>query len=87
MLAFPVMLVEAAERAGIKIPDDIDNFDINLYPHWHVFCAAQLGQPMPTPGCHWENAEVIAAIPEDRIRAVTLLELREKGFQSGFPIP
>lgn len=86
MLAFAGMLTSAAEKAGIKVPEDADNFDQELFPHFHLFCAAQLGQPMPYMGCHWENAFVIARIPADKIKTVTWKELEADGFQVGYPI-
>jgi len=45
----------------------------------------QLGQPLPHPAAHWENAEVIAEIPEERLKTVTPGELVEEfGFQIGY---
>ena len=46
MLAFPEMLVSAAKQAGIKTPKDPDNFDRNQFPHFAVFCTAQLCRRM-----------------------------------------
>lgn len=45
MLAFPGMIADAAVRAGIKVPDDLDEYDPLKYPHWHIFCMVQLGAP------------------------------------------
>jgi len=80
MMAFPGMLVSAAEKAGMKIPADPDDFDANEYPHFQVFCIAQLCRRMQL-GEHWENAKIIAAIPEDKIRITTLEEMIDMGFQ------
>jgi hypothetical protein len=79
MLAFAGMLVEAAEQAGIPVPEDVDNFDQNKYPHFGVFCKVQLCRPVRYHGEHWENAKVIAGISEEEIRKVTLTNLIEKG--------
>ena len=58
MLAFPGMLVDAAEKAGMKVPQnaDEDSWSGNEYPHFYVFCKLQLGRIM-RPGEHWENAK------------------------------
>ena len=76
MLAFPEMLTHAAEQAGMAVPNFDENKDWNPeeYPHFTVFCNIQLGRPM-RPGEHWDNAKVIAQIPEDRIRQITLEEM------------
>jgi hypothetical protein len=82
MLAFPRMLVEPAKKAGIRVPEDVDkDYDKQKFPHWHVFCTVQLGATMPYPSVHWRNAEVIAKIPEDKIRILTLSDLQELGVE------
>lgn len=87
MLAFPEMIVEAAYEAGIEVPNNFHDYDKDKYPHWFVFCQMQLGQPMPNPNSHWENAKVIAAIPDDQIKTVTPEQLCELGLQTGASIP
>ena len=84
MLAFPEMIAPAAEEAGIKVPEDLENFDPKEYPHWLVFSKVQLGAPMPHASAHWENAKVVAKVPEDKIKLVTLKELEELGLAVGF---
>lgn len=60
MMAFPSMLVEAAEKAGMEVPENPDGGDFQeTHPHFHVFCTLQLGRPINW-GEHWENAEIIA---------------------------
>lgn len=81
MLAFAFMLIDAAEQAGMKtptLPRGVETFDRDAYPHFDVFCKVQLARPMQ-PGEHWENAKVVASVPEDEIRGVTLEELVERG--------
>ena len=78
MLAFPGMLVSAAEKAGMKVPKNPDNFDMELYPHFQILCTSQLCRPM-VHGEHWENAKIIAKIPEDEIMIITFKDLRELG--------
>jgi hypothetical protein len=87
MLVFDGMLVEPAKQAGISVPEDLECYDPNEFPHWDVFRKVQLGAPMPDFTAHWDNAEVIAAIPEDKIREVTYDDLLERGLAVGFPIP
>lgn len=85
MFAFPAMLITAAEGAGMAVPSNPDDFKAADFPHFEVFCNAQLGIPMPYPGVHLENARVIAKIPADHIMKVTTMELVELGFQ-GFEL-
>lgn len=81
MLAFPSMLLSAAEQAGMKTPElgDNDEFDMNEFPHFAVFCNAQLGRRMSDMGEHWGNAKIIADIPEHEIRTITLGGLIDRG--------
>lgn len=81
MLAFPSMILNAAEQAGMKTPelDNEDEFDRNEFPHFAVFCAVQLCRPMISLGEHWDNAKVIADIPDEEIRSVTLEDLLSRG--------
>lgn len=67
----------------MPIPDlsESDDFDKNEFPHFAVFCGMQLAVPMG-PGDHWENAKVVAAIPEQEIRTVTPQILWDRGFIS-----
>lgn len=81
MLILPSMLLEAAEKAGIKVPPgNVDkDFDADEYPHFAVFCNAQLCRRMQ-PGEHWENAVVIAAIPDAEIKTISMKGLMARGF-------
>lgn len=87
MFAFPDMLKYAAELAGIKTPENCEDFNPEYYPHFEVFCIMQLGQPMPYPGVHFDNAKIIASIPDDKIKLITGQELLDLGFKVGTPIP
>lgn len=87
MLAFESMIAAAARDAGMKTPPDsaLDHDDRpkpgwspEEYPHFHVFCNAQLARPVEH-GEHWDNAKIIAAIPEDKIKTTTFDDLRELG--------
>jgi hypothetical protein len=81
MIAFRGMLVGPAQEAGIKVPVDPDNFDANEYSHWAVYCTMQLGRRIPTMTEHWGNAKIIAGIPEEKIRSVTIEAISALGFQ------
>lgn len=80
MLAFPDMLIPAAEAAGMKTPQDADDFSAEEFVHFQVFCNAQLGRAMEWEE-PWENAKVIAAIPEEELKKMTLEKLIEKGLR------
>jgi hypothetical protein len=81
MLAFEDMLREPAKVAGIKVPENCEDFSGEEFPHFKVYCIAQLGRPMPYPTVHWRNAEVIAKIPDADIRTTTFDKLVELGFE------
>ena len=83
MIAIASALVQAAEDAGIKVPENLEDFDSDAYPHWHVFMAVQLGAPQPFPGCHFDNAKVIAALGKDEAMSITMKGLLAKGFLKG----
>lgn len=82
MIAFTEMLVPAAQEAGMAVPPDPDDYDRDQFPHFFVFESVQIGASMPDFQAHWDNAKIIAAIPEDRIRKVTFDQLRRKGLRA-----
>lgn len=75
------MLTAAAQLAGMKVPPDPDDFDPEKFPHFHVFCLLQLSRPVRVHGEHWNNAKVIADIPEDKLRTMTLGDFIEAGLE------
>lgn len=87
MIAFPGMLVESAKSAGMKVPENADDFDPKDFPHFEVFCLAQLGSSMPYSAVVWDNAKVVAENPLEKIQTITFNELYALGFQVGCPIP
>lgn len=87
MIAFAGMCVKPAQDAGMAVPEDPENFDKEVHPHFHVFTACQLGASMPYPGVVFDNAKVVAAIPEKEIRFITWTELEARGFSVGTPPP
>lgn len=84
MIAFPSMLASAAIKAGMKVPPE-DRLEGDLdgikeeFPHWFVYCMLQLCRPIAW-GDHWENAKIIAAIPEDQLKTMTEDDFRKLVF-------
>jgi hypothetical protein len=70
MLIFPQMLVAAANEASIKVPEDLENYDKNEFPHWFILCATQLARPM-RPGEHWENAKIISNLTFEQLSTMS----------------
>lgn len=83
MIAFPSMLIGPAEKAGIPVPPDPDNYSKEEFKRFFIFEMCQLGASMPYPSCVWDNAQVIAQIPEDKLEIITHKELVELGFRVG----
>lgn len=79
MLAFPGMLVPAAQEANMKVPSDPDSFNPKDFPHFDIFCTVQLGRRMSSWTEHWDNAKVVAALTEAECKTITLGQLLEKG--------
>jgi hypothetical protein len=82
MLMFPSMLIPAAKKAGMKVPTfnkGKEQFNADKYPHFNLYCNAQLNRPI-TWGNHWENAKIIAGIPEEELRTITWDKLESLGF-------
>jgi hypothetical protein len=79
MIAFPEMLINPAKEAGMKVPENADKFDAKKFPHFQVFCIVQLGRRMPSPTSHWENAKIVASIPQEKIFTITNGELLAMG--------
>lgn len=80
MIAFPEMLVPLAQGVGMAVPDDVTSFDANKYPHFYVYMMIQIGSPINfRRSSHIENARIIAEIPENKIREVSVADLRAMG--------
>jgi len=81
MFAFPGMLVTYAKAAGMSVSANPDRrFTNERYPHFAVFCAAQLGQPIRSLDDVQENANIIAGLSEEEVKRATLLDLIQRGF-------
>jgi len=93
MIAYAGMLLEPARQAKMKVPQEsmIDERDLSPlrehYPHFFVYCMLQLGQPMPYPTAHWENAKVVAGFSEADVRCMTPEQFVKAGFDIGYTIP
>lgn len=82
MLALPSMIAEAARKAGMAVPEDPDGeWEASDFPHFNAFCVVQLGRPISSWGQSWGNAKVVAGIPLDELRTMTVLDVIKKGIQ------
>lgn len=63
------------------VPPDPDNFDREAFPHFFIFTELQLGRRMSSPSEHSDNAKVIAPIPVDRLKTMTLQDFIDAGLQ------
>lgn len=79
MMVFPSMLVGACKKAGIKVPEDVDNYDAENFPHFSVFCTLQLCRPMVSLDEHWNNAVIISKLSKKEIETFTLTDYLAKG--------
>lgn len=81
---FPGMLLTHVDKGDIKIPDDLENYNKEEYPHWFVFSTLHLGYTVDVYSLK-DNAKIIGQIPDDKIKHVTIPELTEMGvyFASG----
>lgn len=88
MIAFPSMLIGAAELANMKIPPNADDYHEGGikqeklrqdFPHFYCFCVLQLGKPVRYHGEHWDNAKIIAAVPDDKIMTLKLEDFLDLG--------
>jgi len=60
---------------------DRDDFDREAFPHFFIFTELQLGRRMSSPSEHSDNAKVIAPIPVDRLKTMTLQDFIDAGLQ------
>lgn len=75
------LLVLAAEKAGMKVPPDTNDYKREEYPHFWLFEVLQLGRLMPTQWSHYTNAKIIAALPATQVLSTPAKELQLKGFR------
>ena len=84
MIAYHQLLLEPAKDACISIPENLEEYDQEKHPHWHVFCMLQLGSPMPDSNAHFHNAHIVSRIPDEEIYNITAREVVKRGFKVGF---
>ena len=78
-LYLPEMFVGHVEGTGLKIPQNPSEFDKSEYPHWEVFLLLHLGRKIPSMGDIHYNAEIIAKIPDNQIKEITINQLQLLG--------
>lgn len=83
MIAFPFMLIGPAEKAGIKVPKNVENYEPEQFIHWHIYQKVQLCAAMPSPSSHWNNANLIASYSEEQAQLVTYQQLLDDGLEVG----
>lgn len=81
----PQELAKIAKEAGINVPEDINDFDLDAHVAFVIFMTVQRGEEMPYESAALENAKMIAAIPADEITTVTIEGLIDRGFKFGAP--
>lgn len=81
MIVFAGMLASAAEKAGITVPPDPDDFVPDDFLHFYIFCLVQLARPLSNWNEHWDNAKVIASLTPEECKTVTLEQLMDLGLQ------
>jgi hypothetical protein len=85
MIAFPNILASYAKDAGMAVPEDPEKFleCKEEFPHFAVYCLLQLGTSMPNAMSARTNADVIAAVPADKVKDMTLADFEALGFEHG----
>lgn len=79
MYVFPSMLIQDAEEAGIKVPEDPDKYNKEDYPHFHALCNVCLCNPDITNRDQIiYNTKIISKIPNNKIRTITYGEMLDK---------
>lgn len=77
-LMFPGLLLNHIKDSGIKVPEDLENYNIEDYPHWHVYKVLHLGANLPA-GALGENAKIIGKLSIEEVMKVTVQDLENLG--------
>lgn len=85
MITDPQELSTIAKAAGIKVPDNFNDFELQEFPHFVIFVTAQRGEQLPYPSAAAENAKMIAGLADDKILTVSIEDLIDMGFKFGPP--
>jgi hypothetical protein len=85
LIAFPNILASYAKDAGMPVPEDPEKFLENKeeFPNFAVYCLLQLGTSMPNAMSARNNAEIIANVPAQKVKDMTLADFEEIGFEHG----
>jgi hypothetical protein len=75
---FAGMLNNHIKDSKLKLPVDFEKYNPEEYPHFHVFQLLHVGCPIDVSTLE-DNANVIASIPVEDIKKVTLEQLVGKG--------
>lgn len=78
MFCYPEMFRNSIENTGLKLPKNMNNFDSNEYPHLEVFLTLHLARPIDLNNSI-NNAEIIAKVPDDKIKTITITQLQALG--------
>lgn len=85
MITDPKQLADIAKEAGIKVPEDINDFELHDHLHFVIFMTTQRGEAMPYPTAALENAKLIASLDDETIKIVSIEDLIDLGFKFGAP--
>lgn len=78
ILCFPEMFKVHLSDSNLKCPDNFSEYDKEEYPHFHIFLMSHLETEIRIDSLK-EDADIIAKIPEDKIRNITIGELIDLG--------
>jgi hypothetical protein len=79
MIVFASALKFHAQNVGMRVPEDVQDYDALQFPHWYVYCLLQLGRPIVGDSVA-RNARIIADIPHNRIEKISYNEIVDLGF-------
>ena len=75
---FPGMLYNHIKTSNLKLPDNLENYNPEEYPHYHVFKILHVGYIIDITSLK-DNANIIAEISTEDIKNVTIEQLINKG--------
>ena len=65
-------------KGVLSLPEDMENYNPDEYPHWQVFKTIHLGNVFDISDLP-ANAEIINSFNEEEIKKVTIEQLVQKG--------
>lgn len=75
---YPEMFRSHINGSKLKQPKNYESFDQEKYPHFDVFIKSHLGNVFDTADLK-NNANIIASIPDEKIKTVTYRDLINMG--------